>query len=66
MCFALMTSESVFCNTIPCGGEDNSSNGCQEIFPRSKGEVCQKCRKLNTPGLSDKDKDDILKVCNFN
>jgi hypothetical protein len=57
-----MSSESVFSNTIPCGGENNSSDGCQEIFPRSKGELCQKCKKLNAPGLSDKDKADILKV----
>ncbi|KJA24709.1 hypothetical protein HYPSUDRAFT_53522 [Hypholoma sublateritium FD-334 SS-4] len=42
-------------NSVPCGGEDNEKNGCQEIFPRNTADMCQKCKKLNAVGVSEAD-----------
>jgi hypothetical protein len=49
-------------NIVPCGGHDNENEGCQEIFLRGTGGLCQKCKKLSKIGLSDEDINLILKV----
>jgi hypothetical protein len=48
-------------NTIPCGGVDNTGDGCQEVFPRSDGSNCHKCKRIHA-AKNEEERQALIKV----